>query len=166
MDPRLNVPASDVEKQFKLLLEIRDELSLVNTTVNEIDEVRVRLRELNSRHFDRAAPNVQSRVNALSEKLTVIRDSLAYSQIHANEDTFAYSARPDAKLAYLSLAVAGDTNSAPTEAEYAEFTKLKQEISRVIGQWTDLKQSDLVQLSTLLGMSKSASVGPFAHWVE
>src|SRR5207244_42836 len=63
----------------------------------------------------------------LEQKLTTTRDNLIQLKIKANEDSLAYPQRADSKLAYLGLLVSDETDSAPTEAEYQEFDKLKKQ---------------------------------------
>ena len=145
LDPRLNVSKSDLEKQFRLLMDIRDELTLVNNTVNQMQDMHDQLGSLRKRLLNRPPENVLGAAKELDEKLVAIREHLINLEISANEDTFAFPPRLDAKLAYLALAVGGDTNSAPTEAEYEEFAKLKKEADPFMAQWTELRNTDLAR---------------------
>lgn len=145
LDPRLNVSQSDLEKQFRLLMDTRDELTLVNNTVNQMQDVHDQLGSLRKHLLNRPPENVLVAAKELDEKLVAIREHLINLTISANEDTFAFSPRLDAKLAYFALAVGGDTNSAPTEAEYEEFAKLKKEADSFIAQWTELRNTDLAR---------------------
>ena len=49
LDPRVNVSQADLEQQFNLLLQTRDELSRVYDTVNQIQDVRAQLSGLKRR---------------------------------------------------------------------------------------------------------------------
>jgi photosystem II stability/assembly factor-like uncharacterized protein len=143
LDPRVTTAQKDLEKQFQLLLEIRDEMTLVNNTVNQIQEVHGRLDGLKKQLLPPPAENVLAASRTLKEKLLAIREDLINIKISANEDTFAFPPRLDAKLAYLALAVGLDTNSAPTEAEYGEFSKLKKQADALAAQWDELRKTDL-----------------------
>jgi len=62
---------------------------------------------------------------ARRSQLIAVRDPLINFKISASEDSLATFQASDAKLAFLSMAVAGFADSAPTEAETREFDKLK-----------------------------------------
>ena len=146
LDPRLDVPQQDLEKQFRLLIDIRDELALLNNTVNQMQDMQEQLSGLTKRLLNRPSEKILATAKQLDEKLTAIRDQLINLKIRANEDTFAFPPRLDAKLAFLALAVGGDTNSAPTEAESGEFAKLKKEADSLLAQWTEIRKADIATL--------------------
>lgn len=146
LDPRLDVPQKDLEKQFSLLVEIRNGLALLNNTVNQMQDMHEQLSNLTKRFLNRPSESVLAASKQLDENLVAIRDHLINLKISANEDTFAFPPRLDAKLAYLALAVGGDSNSAPTEAEYKEFAKLKKEADLFMAQWTQIRKTDLAAL--------------------
>jgi photosystem II stability/assembly factor-like uncharacterized protein len=149
LDPRLTVALAEVEKQFKLLLDIRDELKAVNDTVNQIQDARDQLSGLRKRLLNSPQQNVLAGADQLNEKMAALQAKLINLKIAANEDTFAYPPRLDAQLAYLALAVGQDTNSAPTEAEYGEFTKLKKQADGLLAQWAELQRTDFAKFQGL-----------------
>ena len=70
--------------------------------------------------------------SALDAKLIAVRDPLINFKISASEDSLAYAPGIDAKLAFLSMAVAGFADSAPTAAQYQEFDKLKKQTDELL----------------------------------
>jgi photosystem II stability/assembly factor-like uncharacterized protein len=150
LDPRVNVSQADLEKQFKLLIDIRDELSRVYNAVNQIQDVRAQVSGLTKRvEGGENAKTVLTAASGLDQKLTVVRDNLIDLKITANEDSLAYPPQADAKLAYLAMAVGGLSDSAPTEAAYREFEKLKKQADDQLSRWAELQRTDVAAFQKL-----------------
>jgi photosystem II stability/assembly factor-like uncharacterized protein len=150
IDPRVTTSQADLEKQFKLEMDLREQLNRVYDAVNQIQDVRDQLEGLKKRLvpgdstktlFDGAA--------ALDAKLITVRDPLINFKIAASEDSLAYLPGIDAKLAFLSMAVAGFADAAPTEAEYQEFDKLKKQTDELLAQWEQVRNADIASFQKL-----------------
>jgi photosystem II stability/assembly factor-like uncharacterized protein len=149
LDPRVKVSQEDLEAQFKLLLETRDELSRVFDAVNQIQDVRSQLSGLKRRLPQNAgSKNISIAADDLEKKLVAIRDEFINLDISANEDSLAYPPQIDAKLAYLAMDTA-TADSAPTEAEQKQFEKLKRQSGELLARWDDLQRRDLATFQKL-----------------
>ncbi len=158
LDPRVKVSQADLEAQFNLLLQTRDELSRVYDTVNQIQDVRSQLAGLKRRLPENAsAKNIVSAADDLEKKLVGIRDDLLNLDISANEDSLAYPPQLDAKLAYLAMD-ASTADSAPTEAESRQFEKLKRQSGELIARWDDLQRRDLANFQKLTAEGSLSTV--------
>ena len=158
LDPRVKVSQADLEAQFKLLLETRDELSRVYDTVNQIQDVRSQLAGLRRRLPENAsAKNIVSAADDLEKKLVGVRDDLINLDISANEDSLAYPPQLDTKLAYLAMD-ASTADSAPTEAESRQFEKLKRQSGELIARWDDLQRRDLANFQKLTAQGSLSTV--------
>ena len=117
IDPRVTTSQSDLEKQFKLEMDVREQLNRVYDAVNQIQDVREQLDGLKKRLVP-AIPRktLFDGASALDAKLIAVRDPLINFKISASEDSLAYAPGIDAKLAFLSMAVAGFADSAPTDS--------------------------------------------------
>jgi photosystem II stability/assembly factor-like uncharacterized protein len=150
LDPRVNVGQGDLEKQFKLLMDIRDELSRVYDAVNQIQDVRAQMEGLRKRLPENAnAKTVVAAATGVDEKLVPLRDALINLKITSNEDSLAYPPQVDGKLAFLAIAVGSNTDSAPTEAEYREFEKVKKEAEDALARWAELRRTDVAAFQRL-----------------
>ena len=150
LDPRVNVAQADLQKQFKLLLEIRDELSRVYDAVNQIQDVRSQVDGLKKRLPENGnSKSVVTAASGLDQKLVSVRDALINLKITANEDSLAYPPQIDAKLAYLAITVGSGTDSAPTEAATREFEKLKKEADEYLARWAELRRTDVAAFQKL-----------------
>ncbi|HVO82227.1 MAG TPA: hypothetical protein VMT28_15940 [Terriglobales bacterium] len=159
LDPRLNVAQADLQKQFDLRLQLRDQLSRVYDAVNQIQDVRAQLNGLQKRLPENKA--LGTAAGDLDQKLLAVRDHLAQMKIQANEDSLRYPQMVDSKLAYLGIAVEAGTDSAPTEAEYREFDKLKKQADDLLAQWTELQKTDIAAFQKMAeGQNIQAIVVP------
>ncbi len=167
LDPRVNVSPADLQKQFDLLLQIRDQISRVYNAVNQIQDVRSQVNGLKKRLANDAAHQpVVSAATDLDQKLVAVRDDLAQMKIKANEDSLVYPQRVDSRLAFLSLAVGDSTDSAPTESEYQQFEKLKKQADDYLAHWGELQNTDLAAFQKLMaGQNIQAIVVPSAERV-
>lgn len=150
IDPRVTTSQADLEKQFKLEMDVREQLNRVYDAVNQIQDVREQLTGLKKR----LAENDSSRVlfdgaGALDARLIAVRDPLINFKISASEDSLAYAPGIDAKLAFLSMAVAGFADSAPTEAQYQEFDKLKKQTDELLSHWDEVRNADITKFQKL-----------------
>jgi hypothetical protein len=167
LDPRVNVSQADLETQFNLLLDAREELSRVYDTVNQIQDVRTQLAGLKRRLPESAPKNIVSAADDLEKKLVGVREGLINLEITANEDSLAYPPQLDAKLAYLAMDV-GTADSAPTEAESRQLDKLKRQVGGLISRWEDLQRRDLAafQKLTAEGSLSTVVVPPAGRTVD
>jgi len=168
LDPRVKVSQADLQAQFDLLIQTRDELSRVYDTVNQIQDVRAQLAGLKRRLPENAsAKNIVSAADDLEKKLVGVRDAILNLDISANEDSLAYPPQLDAKLAFLAMD-AGSADSAPTEAEQRQFEKLKRQSGELLAKWDDLQRRDLAafQKMTAEGSLSTVMVPPAGKAAE
>ena len=162
LDPRLNVSQADLQKQFDLAIQIRDQISSVYNAVNQIQDVRAQVDGLKRRLPDSAKPVLTAAVD-LDQKLLSVRDDLIQAKVKANEDSLAYPQRVDSKLASVALVVSDGTDSAPTEAAIRQFAKLKQRADDVLARWAEIQRTDLPAFQKLAaGQDIQAIVVPAA----
>jgi photosystem II stability/assembly factor-like uncharacterized protein len=144
LDPRVQVSQADLEKQFNLLLQIRDELNRVYSSVNQIEDVRAQTEAMKRRlPAEESIRPVASSADSLATKLVSIREPLINLRISANEDSLAYHPGLDGQLAFLSMIVAYGCDCAPTEAAMQRFNELKKQTDEAISRWTELQRSDV-----------------------
>jgi hypothetical protein len=97
----------------------------------------------------------------LDKHLLLVRDDLAQMKIKSNEDSLAYPQRVDSKLSGLAMAVGVGTDSAPTEAEYQVFDKLKKQADISIAHWAEIQKTELADFQKMMaGQNIQAIVVP------
>jgi len=76
----------------------------------------------------------------------------------------AYPQRVDSKLAGLAIAIGNWTDSAPTQAQYRTFEKLKGQAEDSITRWSELEKTDLVAFEKMMaGQNIQAIAVPAAE---
>jgi hypothetical protein len=159
LDPRVTTSQSDLEKQFKLEMDLREQVSRVHEAVNQIQDVREQLEGLKKR----LVPGDSSKAlfdgaSALDAKLIAVRDPLINFKISASEDSLAYAPGIDTRLAFLSMAVAGFADSAPTEAQYQQFDKLKKQTDELLARWEQVRNADIAAFQKLAAEQNVRSI--------
>jgi hypothetical protein len=150
-DPRLHVPAGELQKQFELGVAIHEQLESVQQSVLEIRTLHDKLAAIRAvpKGKQPQSPEVVRAADALERKVTALEDELIQRKAVANEDPLNFPIRLNNKLASLNQAVArGDAG--PGRPEYAEFDELKQAAQRDLAAWAALKARDLAAFNTLL----------------
>jgi hypothetical protein len=150
IDPRVSTSQEDLEKQFKLLSDVREQLNRVYDAVNQIQDVREQVGGLKKR----LAPgdsykSLIAAADGLDAKLIAVRDPLINLRISANEDSLAFPPGLDGKLAFLALSVSGGADSAPTESQYALLDRLKKQTDELLAHWNQVRNSDIATFQKL-----------------
>jgi hypothetical protein len=150
LDPRVKISQGDLEKQFKLQMDVRDQLNRVYEAVNQIQDVREQVEGLKKR----LGPGDSSKAlldaaGGLDAKLIAVRDPLINLKISANEDSLAYVPGLDTRLAFLSISVAGFSDAAPTESQYQIFDKLKKQTEEYLARWEQVRSTDIAAFQKL-----------------
>ena len=144
VDPRVKVSAEDLQKQFDLRIQIREQLSRIADAVTQLEDVRAQAHGLASRLPDGADNDVIRKSAAdLEAQLAKVSDDVVEKRIKANEDSLAYPARVDIRLAGLATSVSNETDSAPTEPGTRQFDKLKKLVDQQLAAWDELQRSDV-----------------------
>jgi photosystem II stability/assembly factor-like uncharacterized protein len=150
LDPRVQVTQADLEKQFNLLLQVREQLNRVYTAVNQIEDVRNQTAEMKRRlPADDNARNLTSSADSLTAKLVSVREPLANLRISANEDSLAYHPELDGQWAFLAMIVSAGCDCGPTEAALQRFDELKKQTDEAIAKWADLQKGDVAAFQKL-----------------
>lgn len=143
LDPRLNVSAEDLQKQFAMLMAIRDQLTRVYDLSNEVIDVRKQIADMKKRVDAVSAKTVLVEAQALDERLGALQDKLINLKVRANEDSLRYSLGVDGSLALLAMDVGGDADAVPTAASAAQFEKLKTEVDGYENRWSTIVTNDV-----------------------
>jgi hypothetical protein len=143
LDPRLSVSAEDLQKQFAMLMAIREELTRVYDLSNEVIDVRKQLADVKKRLDPAKAKTVLAEAQALDERLGALQDKLINLKVRANEDSLRYSLGVDGSLALLAMDVGGAADAVPTAASVEQFHKLKTEVDGYANRWATIVSNEV-----------------------
>ncbi len=148
-DPRLQTTQEEFDKQFALLLKIRDKLTETHNAVAQIRDVRRQLDDLLKRVSDQpnAKPLVAAGAN-LNRKLQTIEEALYQTKNQSSQDPLNYPIRLNNKLAALGSIVAS-ADAQPTEQSYALYEELAAQIDAQLRQLSRVLADDLKSFNAL-----------------
>jgi len=143
MDPRVQASPADLEKQFDLLLKIRDQLSATHDAINQMRDVRRQVEDLNKRLArDPRGRALTDAGKRLDNRMKPIEEELIQAKSKSSQDVLNYPVKLNNELSGLASAVAS-ADAAPTRQEYEVFDELSQQINAQLAQWRQVVNQDL-----------------------
>ena len=158
-DPRVKVPAGDLEEQLRFALSLRDEVSRLTGIVNQIRSVREQLRSAKERlgADAQAAPllklgeDLVRKCDALEDRLHNPSAEVTYDILAMKGGTRLYS-----KLVPL-YGWADQGDGRPTAAMREIYAEHARELKQLEDEWKELLAKDL---ATINDQAKSLAI-PF-----
>jgi photosystem II stability/assembly factor-like uncharacterized protein len=142
-DPRLSTTPEEFQKQFALLMKIRDKLTETHNSITQLREVRAQINDLLKRAADQ--PNARTVVESgrsLVARMTTIEEALYQTKNQSSQDPLNFPIRLNNKLAALGSIVAG-ADSPPTDQSFALYDELAAQIDAQLKQLNQLMTADL-----------------------
>ena len=146
-DPRLaDVTDADLQQQFKLAMEIRDQVSRAHEGVIQIRSMKTQIDRSAAAANDAAI----SRQGALiKSKLDEVEGDLYQVKNRSPRDTLNYPIKLNNQLAVLQHLV-DMGNARPTDQDYGVFQELTGRLNDILGRLTSITADDLKQFNTRL----------------
>jgi photosystem II stability/assembly factor-like uncharacterized protein len=142
-DPRSTVTQQDLEKQFDLLMKIRDRVTETHDTVNRIRDIRAQINALNKRlENDPHAKVIADAGKQLDKKMTEVEEALIQTKAKSNQDVLNYPIRLNNQLVALG-GVVSSADSAPTQASYDVFDMLSKQLDAQMAKWKQIESTDI-----------------------
>ena len=142
-DPRLKVSQQDLEKQFDLLMKIRDRVTQAHETVNQIRDIRSQIEALNKRLDGQPqAKAVADAGKQLDKKMTEVEEVLIQTKAKSGQDVLNYPIRLNNYLVALG-GVVGSADTAPTQASYDVFDMLSKQLDEQLAKWKQIVATDV-----------------------
>jgi photosystem II stability/assembly factor-like uncharacterized protein len=147
MDPRVNVASAGIERQFKLETRLASELTASTEAVTQANSV------LDQLHKIAAQPSgaLPDSIKAFDQKVgTMLRGTMPAVPGAALEVTLT---RANGAVGTLYESI-GQADAAPTAAQISAVEDTERDLSAVMKQWEQIKQSDLAALNRQLKSAK------------
>src|SRR5690349_4466047 len=149
-DPRLKVTQDDLQKQFDLLIKIRDKLSDIDNTINQIRDLRSQITDINKRLKDDPRQKAISDAGkALDNKMTAVEEALIQTKSKSSQDVLNFPIRLNNQMAALGGVVASAA-SAPTQQSYEVFDTLSKQVDEQLANWKNIVSTDLKSYDDLV----------------
>ncbi|HEY6938090.1 MAG TPA: hypothetical protein VI424_13110 [Terriglobales bacterium] len=149
-DPRLKVTQADLQKQFDLLMKIRDKLSDIDNAINQIRDLRGQITDINKRlKDDPREKTIADAGKALDRKMTAVEEALIQTKSKSSQDVLNFPIRLNNQMAALGGVVASAA-SAPTQQSYEVFDTLGQQVDEQLANWKNIISTDLKSFDDLV----------------
>ena len=159
MDPRVKTSAADLQKQFDLLLKLRDRQDELNKAVVGIRDLRAQLLAIERRVSSNESTKGVARSAAdLRKKLAALEEQLIQVNAKATEDEANYPTMLNSKLSYLN-AVVDSADTAPTAAERSVFEELDRQLELQLAVWREVLVKDVPALNEAMQRNNVPLVG-------
>lgn len=149
-NPLLTTTAEDFQKQFDLLIRIRDAFSQTSDAILRIREVKKQVEGLAQRV--KPLPNSQRLSDAagtLVQKLTAIEEELIQTRNESSQDPLNFPPKLNNQLASLYGAVAS-ADARPTDGAVKRFDELMSQLNRHLSQLQQVLARDLADFNRLI----------------
>ncbi|HZD96296.1 MAG TPA: hypothetical protein VE133_18685, partial [Candidatus Sulfotelmatobacter sp.] len=143
VDPRLKATKQDLEKQFDLLLKIRERVTQAHDTVNQIRDIRTQITALNKRLENQPQGKaVADSGRQLDKKMTEVEEVLIQTKARSGQDVLNYPIRLNNYLVALG-GVVDSSDSAPTQASLEVFEMLSKQLDEQLAKWKQILSTDV-----------------------
>jgi photosystem II stability/assembly factor-like uncharacterized protein len=154
MDPRVkSVTPSDLQKQFELLMQIRDANTELHQSVNQIRELRGQLKSLQQRFAnDSAMKPLLDQAETLDKKMTPVEERLIQVNMKGSEANLAFPNMLNEQYdSFRSSVEAGD--NAPTQQQYEVARMLRGQLDQQLAAWKQVMSTDVPAFNELIRKS-------------
>jgi photosystem II stability/assembly factor-like uncharacterized protein len=142
-DPRLKVTQTDLQKQFDLLIKIREKVTQTDDTINQIRDLREQINSINKRlKGDPRAKAVADAGKSLDKKMTEVEEVLIQTKAKSGQDVLNFPIRLNNQLVALGGVVASGA-SAPTQQSYEVFDMLAKSVDEQLAKWKTIVATDV-----------------------
>jgi hypothetical protein len=142
-DPRLKVAQADLQKQFDLLMKIREKVTETDDSINQIRDLRDQINAINKRlKGDPRAKAVAEAGKALDKKMTEVEEALIQTKAKSGQDVLNFPIRLNNQLVALG-GVVGSAASAPTQQSYEVFDMLAKAVDEQLTKWKAIVTTDV-----------------------
>jgi hypothetical protein len=146
-DPRVtDVSEADLEEQFRLAIEIRDQTDRAHRAVLEIRSIREQLKQKAQAAND---ASITQRSSQIASKLDEVEQDLYQVRNRSPRDTLNYPVKLNNQLAVLQHEV--DTGeSRPTDQDYVVFKELTARLDEILRRLNSVVSGDLASFNQTL----------------
>ena len=159
MDPRVKTSSADLQKQFDLMLKLRDRQEEMNKAVLGIRDLRSQLLAVENRvGSGDANQKLVEQSEALRKKISAIENALINPDAKASEDELHYPTKLNSKFGFLTAAV-DSADTAPTEGQLGVYEELNTQFDTQLAEWHQVMSKEVPALNEAL---RSANVPQIA----
>ncbi|MCH8286512.1 glycosyl hydrolase, partial [candidate division KSB1 bacterium] len=157
IDPRMGSTVGQLQQQFDLLIQIRDEVSKAHDTVNQLRMIKTDLEELKKQAESvSSSRSLINKIDDVFSKLSGIEENILQVKSQSGQDPLNFPIKVNNKLAAMT-GVASRNYFAPTEQTYEVVEMLSEELNGYVENYNGVIETDIEDLNR---MARSANLPP------
>ena len=146
-DPRLPNTDGDYKAQFDFLMAVRDQVSLANTAISDIRNIKTDLAYLREKGAEH--PEILAQVDEFEKGLTEVENNIHMTKNKSRQDPLNYGIRINNRLAFL-LADSQRGDYPPTDQSVAFFAEVREELRQELVTLDNLVKTHLEELNDMV----------------
>jgi photosystem II stability/assembly factor-like uncharacterized protein len=160
LDPRVNISAEDLQKQFDQGLKLEAERAKAGSGLRQMREVRTQLAALSKQlAHDPQAKDVVAKANQLDKQIESLEEAITGWKVEPNRYSLNYPPATDDKLTMLSLYSDG-ADAAPNQPSQQVLQMLTSQIDASLSKWDALQKEDLAALNAMIREKNISVISP------
>ncbi len=156
-DPRSTVSQADLQAQFDLAMQVRDEVSAADQAVIDVRKIRD---QVNDRLAKTQAAEVHSAGDTLNKKLTDVEEAIYQVKNRSGQDPLNFPIKLNDKIGHLLDVIEGWQDARPTDQTYTVFKQLSAELDVQLAKLKRAASADLAAFNKQLAANNLQSVTP------
>jgi photosystem II stability/assembly factor-like uncharacterized protein len=159
-DPHSTGSEGDIEAQTNLVAALRDQMSALGETVNEIESVRAQLANLKKElGTGETAQAIKKAFDDLADKLASIEGNLLQLKLTGRgQDSVRWAPKVLQKISYLASQVAASADFPPTTQQVAVQQELRQQGDKFQEEFRQVVAKDLADFNAMLRERKIPNI--------
>lgn len=145
--PNVGANQEDIHEQFNFLIKIRDKLSDIHRSINDIRHLKTEIGKWTNTND--AKGDIYSQAQLIMDQLRSIEETLIQTKFMSPLDRVKYPAKLNYQLGELA-SVVGSADAKPTRQSYEVYDKLCQDIDKQLDGLNQLKTSGLDEINKLI----------------
>ena len=149
MDPRLDVPVSDLQVQFDFLMQVRDTIDVIHKSIDRMKDVSSQVNSSIARMKDldtATTKDVKELGKKITDSLSTIQGELVQTKAEAFQDLLNYPVKLNNKIASLSD-VASSMDGRPTKQTVDLFNELATDAKVYLDALASIEQNEVVEFN-------------------
>jgi photosystem II stability/assembly factor-like uncharacterized protein len=159
IDPRINVTADDLQKQFELGMRIKDRVNEGAEAVNNIRGLRDQLAQLQKRlGGDDKYKDINKDATDLTKKITDIENTIIQTKSKSSEDPLNFPILTLERMMVLQGSVGGGSRG-PAPQDYEVFDVINKDLEAELAKWKEARDKDLAALNAKISQANVPVLG-------
>ncbi|MBI1750303.1 MAG: glycosyl hydrolase [Acidobacteria bacterium] len=147
LDPRVKTSLAELQRQFNLMIQVRDLLGSAHSGVLEMRSVRAQLAAIRKR-LARDAKNKPAldMIDAIEKKMAPVEAELIEVRARSSQDMCNYPTKLNSKIAWLDNVV-DSADMPPTQQSFEFYSVMKTQADKHLAAWKEILAKDVAALN-------------------